>query len=90
MEGGHHLQPTQRKCVHFVNGVYSLMSFFRNVIKLLEDLVYFTVRKENSGETQKALHVQGKPDRDRQKLIREQNVLKAVSYEYEYKGLHLQ
>ena len=47
--------------------------------------MYFTVRKENSGETQKALHVQGKPDRDRQKLIREQNVLKAVSllvYEY--------
>lgn len=53
--------------------------FFRNVIKLLEDLVFFTVRKENSAETQKPLNVQGKPDRDRQKLIREQNVLKAVS-----------
>ena len=51
---------------------------------MLEDLVYFAIKKENTDKSQSPLTVPGKPDRDRQKLIREQYVLKAVSPIYIY------
>jgi hypothetical protein len=63
MAKGQHLQPTQRKYI----------------IRLLEDLVYFAIKRENSADkSEDPLKVPGKPDRDRQKLIREQYVLKEV------------
>ena len=57
---------------------------YRAIIRLLEDLVFFVICKETSG-TQRpvALTEDGTPDRDRQKLIREQEVLKEVRAEGE-------
>lgn len=52
--------------------------FSRYITRLLEDLVFFAIKKENTGEKMNPLTVEGKADRDRQKLIREQYVLKAV------------
>ena len=46
----------------------------------MEDLIFFVICKETSQSTQRpsALTEEGVPDRDRQKLIREQEVLKEV------------
>lgn len=52
-------------------------TLFRFVTKLLEDLVFFVVDIPNSG--QDVLEIKGnKPNRERQKLMREQNILKQV------------
>ncbi|RXN34507.1 inositol 1,4,5-trisphosphate receptor type 3 [Labeo rohita] len=49
----------------------------RYVIKLLEDVVFFVVDQFNNG--QPALEVSmNKPNRERQKLMREQNILKQI------------
>lgn len=54
------------------------MSFpLRSVTKLLEDLVYFVTGGTNSGQDVLEV-VFSKPNRERQKLMREQNILKQV------------
>lgn len=57
-----------------------LIAFFllRSVTKLLEDLVYFVTGGTNSGQDVLEV-VFSKPNRERQKLMREQNILKQVS-----------
>ncbi|XP_072571397.1 inositol 1,4,5-trisphosphate-gated calcium channel ITPR1 isoform X2 [Paramormyrops kingsleyae] len=49
----------------------------RFVTKLLEDLVFFVVDIPNSGQDVLEIMV-NKPDRERQKLMREQNILKQI------------
>ncbi|XP_028854498.1 inositol 1,4,5-trisphosphate receptor type 1 isoform X1 [Denticeps clupeoides] len=49
----------------------------RAVTKLLEDLVYFVVDIPNSGQDVLEIMV-NKPNRERQKLMREQNILKQI------------
>ncbi|XP_030632911.1 inositol 1,4,5-trisphosphate receptor type 1 [Chanos chanos] len=49
----------------------------RSVTKLLEDLVYFVVDIPNSGQDVLEITV-NKPNRERQKLMREQNILKQI------------
>lgn len=52
----------------------------RYITTLIEDVVFFTIHKENaSGHLPDPISEEGNPDRDRQKLLREQNVLKEVS-----------
>ena len=53
---------------------------YRYIIRLIEDLIFFVIGKETSQSTQRpsALTEEGEPDRDRQKLIREQEILKEV------------
>ena len=51
----------------------------RYITRLLEDLVYFVICKENpGGQRPDPITLEGVPDRDRQKLVREQDVLKEV------------
>lgn len=58
---------------------YLIASFSqRSVTKLLEDLVYFVTGGTNSGQDVLEV-VFSKPNRERQKLMREQNILKQVS-----------
>ncbi|XP_072537810.1 inositol 1,4,5-trisphosphate-gated calcium channel ITPR3 isoform X1 [Salminus brasiliensis] len=49
----------------------------RFAIKLLEDLVFFVVDQVNSGQVVLDV-VNNKPNRERQKLMREQNILKQI------------
>uniref|UniRef100_A0AAY4DE77 Inositol 1,4,5-trisphosphate receptor n=1 Tax=Denticeps clupeoides TaxID=299321 RepID=A0AAY4DE77_9TELE len=49
----------------------------RFAIKLLEDLVFFVVDQTNNGQPVLEV-VMGKPNRERQKLMREQNILKQI------------
>ena len=49
----------------------------RSITQLLEDLVFFVIDKESLGSGD-PLTEEGKPNRDRQKLLREQDVLKNV------------
>ena len=51
----------------------------RFVTKLLEDLVFFVVDIPNSGQDVLEIMV-NRPDRERQKLMREQNILKQVGH----------
>lgn len=67
-----------------------MCAVFRFVTKLLEDLVFFVVDIPNSGQDVLDIMV-NKPSRERQKLMREQNILKqvgctfkAVLLEFEY------
>lgn len=53
------------------------MTCSRFVTKLLEDLVFFVVDIPNSGQDVLEIMV-NKPNRERQKLMREQNILKQV------------
>lgn len=55
-----------------------MYTLFRFVTKLLEDLVFFVVDIPNSGQDVLEIMV-NKPNRERQKLMREQNILKQVS-----------
>lgn len=55
----------------------------RFVTKLLEDLVFFVVDIPNSGQDVLEIMV-NKPNRERQKLMREQNILKQVELLYNY------
>lgn len=50
---------------------------FRQVIVLLTDIVYFLAVQENNGTDPFEVTIL-KPNRERQKLIREQNILKQV------------
>ena len=51
----------------------------RYITRLLEDLVYFLICQEDPGGNRPdPLKQEGEPNRERQKLIREQNVLKEV------------
>lgn len=50
---------------------------FRFAIKLLEDVVFFVADVVNSGQPVLDV-VMTKPNRERQKLMREQNILKQV------------
>ena len=51
----------------------------RYITRLLEDVVFFMIHKENPGaQRPDPLVEEGVVDRDRQKLIREQDVLKEV------------
>lgn len=52
--------------------------FCRFVIQLLEDLVFFVSDVPNNGQNVLDIVVT-KPNRERQKLMREQNILKQVS-----------
>ncbi|XP_029648662.1 inositol 1,4,5-trisphosphate receptor type 1 isoform X5 [Octopus sinensis] len=49
----------------------------RTVTQLLSDLLYFLANQENTGADPLELEV-SKPDRERQKLLREQNILKQI------------
>lgn len=60
-------------CKHYLP-TYVLGRF---VTKLLEDLVFFVVDIPNSGQDVLEIMV-NKPNRERQKLMREQNILKQV------------
>lgn len=53
------------------------LSRFRQVIQLLTDLVYFLACQENNGSDPFDVQIL-KANRERQKLIREQNILKQV------------
>lgn len=55
----------------------------RSVTKLLEDLVYFVTGGTNSGQDVLEV-VFSKPNRERQKLMREQNILKQVGWIVSY------
>lgn len=59
--------------------VFIALSAFtiRAVTKLLEDLVFFVVDIPNNGQDVLEIMV-NKPNRERQKLMREQNILKQV------------
>ena len=50
---------------------------FRFVMQLLGDVIYFVANKEDTGSDPLDIIVT-KPDRERPKLLREQNVLKQV------------
>ena len=52
----------------------------RHITTLLEDVVFFVIGKENTGGLQRPdpLTEEGLVDRDRQKLLREQYVLKEI------------
>ena len=50
---------------------------FRQACQLLTDIVYFVASKENTGGDPFDVQLTH-PDRERQKLLREQNVLKEV------------
>jgi len=64
-------------CVCVCVRVTCLLS--RYITTLLEDVVFFVIMKENiGGQRRDAISEEGTPDRDRQKLLREQNVLKEV------------
>lgn len=56
-----------------------MCAVFRFVTKLLEDLVFFVVDIPNSGQDVLDIMV-NKPSRERQKLMREQNILKQVRF----------
>jgi hypothetical protein len=49
----------------------------RQIISLLTDIVYFLACQENNGSDPFDIQIL-KPNRERQKLIREQNILKQV------------
>lgn len=59
-----------------------MYALFRFVTKLLEDLVFFVVDIPNSGQDVLEIMV-NKPNRERQKLMREQNILKQVSLKFQ-------
>lgn len=64
----------------FVSFIFLLLLFActsRAVTKLLEDLVFFVVDIPNNGQDVLEIMV-NKPNRERQKLMREQNILKQV------------
>lgn len=56
---------------------HMLSNHFRFVTQLLADVTYFVADQENSGGDPLEVSV-SKPDRERQKLLREQNILKQV------------
>jgi hypothetical protein len=57
---------------------YLKFAFFRQVISLLTDIVYFLACQDNNGSDPFDVQIL-KANRERQKLIREQNILKQVN-----------
>lgn len=57
--------------------MFLVLPFDRFVIQLLEDLVFFVSDVPNNGQNVLDIMVT-KPNRERQKLMREQNILKQV------------
>jgi hypothetical protein len=57
----------------------SIFFFFRQIIVLLTDIVYFLACQENNGSDPFDVQIL-KPNRERQKLVREQNILKQVNF----------
>lgn len=55
----------------------SYIFMFRFTIKLLEDLVFFVCEVPNNGQDVLAVVISN-PNRERQKLMREQNILAQV------------
>ena len=54
--------------------------FFRFVTQLLQEVIYFVAMKENDPKKPDPLDlVVSHPNRERQKLLREQNILKQVN-----------
>ena len=51
--------------------------------QLLTDIIYFVASQENTGSTDPLDISVSKPDRERQKLLREQNILKQVGITFE-------
>ncbi len=71
--------------VYKVGVDYHSSSPSRYITTLLEDVVFFVIKKENHSSGQHdALNEEGSQDRDRQKLLREQNVLKEVRREWSH------
>lgn len=62
---------------HLLTALCAFSSTTRAVTKLLEDLVFFVVDIPNNGQDVLEIMV-NKPNRERQKLMREQNILKQV------------
>lgn len=55
------------------------MNLCRFVTQLLTDIIYFVAEQDNTGAEPLEV-VANNPDRERQKLLREQNILKQVDY----------
>lgn len=64
-----------------INPKFSLMFFSRFVTQLLQEVIYFVAMKENDPKKPDPLDlVVSHPNRERQKLLREQNILKQVMF----------
>ncbi|XP_065197273.1 inositol 1,4,5-trisphosphate receptor type 1-like isoform X2 [Sycon ciliatum] len=68
-------QVLKKLATHMERGIIT-SSEKKSAIKLLSDIIYFVMRKENTEGD--ALQVTGTPIRDRQKLLREQNVVAEI------------
>ena len=69
----------QYKFHRILNVVFTRTIYvFRFVTQLLTDIIYFVASQENTGSTDPLDISVSKPDRERQKLLREQNILKQV------------
>lgn len=62
---------------HIISCLLPVLPSARFVIQLLEDLVFFVSDVPNNGQNVLDIMVT-KPNRERQKLMREQNILKQV------------
>lgn len=69
-----------RWCEYFMISyvIFCIHVYFRFVTKLLEDLVFFVCVVPNNGQDVLSV-VTSTPNRERQKLMREQNILAQVS-----------
>ena len=66
-----------RLCSKHVQVAHVCLSVFSQACQLLTDIVYFVASQENTGGDPFDVQLT-QPDRERQKLLREQNVLKEV------------
>lgn len=67
--------------VSFLQISYEKFSLFRFVTQLLQEVIYFVAMKENDPKKPDPLDLKvSHPNRERQKLLREQNILKQVKY----------
>ncbi len=66
-----------KKILIYINLKYFL--YYRQIILLLTDIVYFLACQENNGSDPFEVQIL-RPNRERQKLIREQNILKQVFF----------
>ena len=68
-------------CIHISRDVSNVLPICRFVTQLLSDLIYFVTMQESHNSTGDPLKVEmtkPKDCRERQKLLREQNILKQV------------
>ena len=65
----------------FLKFLFKLLFFHRALTQLLTDLNLFVLNMDLTMTKQDVLSIQHEnPDRERQKLIREQNIVKKVNY----------